>query len=171
MRRAQLGCLFLGLIFTPALFAQPTAKRAITIDDYFTQADLFEIACSGDLVVYTEGRWQASTDDRKTDLWIVGKDRGPARRLTSDRAGDRSPQFANGLYFLGNRKREGEKRPPFDGTTQVWRMPGDFGDFKGPPEPVTRVEGGVDAYQVVDAPPYDTVFYLVHVDKIEDDWS
>ena len=168
MRKLHLGLLLVLLAPLP-LAAQPAAKRAITVDDYFAQADLFEVACRGNDVVYTEGRWQESTGDRKTDLWTgIG---GKSRRLTSDRAGDRSPQLAGGLFFLGNRKREGEKRPPYDGTTQVWHLPGDFGGYKGPPEPVTRVEGGVDAYQAVDEPPYDTLFYLVHVDKIEDDWS
>ena len=99
----------------------------VTIDDYFTQADIFQIALSPKLnaVAYTEGRWQKATDDRKSDLWIASAD-NPARRLTSDRANDRSPQWdpdGRLIYFLGNRKREGDKRPPYDGKTQVWRIP------------------------------------------------
>src|SRR6266705_2393551 len=95
MRRIQFGWLLIGLIFTPSLFAQPAVKRAITIDDYFTQADLFGVAYSPQFIAYVEGRWQESTEDRKTDLWIVptgGQDK--ARRLTSDRASDRAPQFS-----------------------------------------------------------------------------
>ncbi len=162
---------FLAFLLLPpvAIRAQdPPAKRAITIDDYFTQADLFQVAYSKLQIAYTEGRWQESTDDRKTDLWAVTVLGGKPRRLTSDRAGDRAPQFtADGafLYFMGNRKREGEKRPPYDGKTQVYRL----GPFNVFPEPVTRVEGGVEAYDI--SRDGKSLYYLVHVDKIEDDWS
>jgi dipeptidyl aminopeptidase/acylaminoacyl peptidase len=157
---------WLLLVLTPLpLAAQPPAKRAITIDDYFTQADLFGVAYSPKWIAYVEGRWQESTDDRKTDLWIVPTNgAGKPRRLTADRANDRAPQFYGSVYFLGNRKRDGEKRPPYDGKTQVWRTSPEANDA---PDPVTRVEGGVDAFEVS----HFSVFYLVHVDKIEDDWS
>ena len=84
----HLRWLFVGLlILTPVhLQAQtPQAKRAITIDDYFTQADLFQVAYSKDNIAYTEGRWQEATDDRKTDLWVVPRS-GSAkpRRLTAE---------------------------------------------------------------------------------------
>ena len=62
----------------------PTGKHTITIDDYFTQADLFGIAYSTKYIAYTEGRWQESTDDRKTDLWVVPTAGGKSRRLTSE---------------------------------------------------------------------------------------
>jgi dipeptidyl aminopeptidase/acylaminoacyl peptidase len=149
--------------------AQPPAKRAITIDDYFTQADLFGVAYSPQYIAYSEGRWQESTDDRKTDLWVVPTGGGSARRLTDERASDRAPQFSpNGglIYFLGNRKREGEKRAPFDGKTQVWQIT-PLGQWA--PKAVTRVEGGVEAYEVSRDGKF--LYYLVHVDKIEDDWS
>src|SRR5438105_1535082 len=64
MRRILLVGLL--LLCPMPLFAQERAKRAITIDDYFTQADLFEVAYSGRHIAYTEGRWKESTDDRKT---------------------------------------------------------------------------------------------------------
>src|SRR5262249_53980653 len=107
--RTKLLCLaFLLTTFAPVV-AQPV-KRSITIDDYFTQADLFGVAYSPKWTAYVEGRWQESTDDRKTELWIVPSTGGTSRRLTSDRASSRSPQWhGSNLYFLANRKREGEK--------------------------------------------------------------
>ena len=165
MRATILVCL---LMFTAPLYAQPT-KRAITIDDYFTQADLFGVAYSPKHIAYTEGRWQEATDDRKTDLWIVPTTGGPARRLTDDRPSARSPQFSpdgGTVFYLGNRKREGEKRPPYDGKAQVWRV-----GFEGKPpsRPVTQIDGGVEAYEL--SRDGKSLYYLVHVDKIEDDWS
>ncbi|HZZ77955.1 MAG TPA: S9 family peptidase [Gemmataceae bacterium] len=164
--RLIFACLL--LLFAPAfVHAQPTAKRAITVDDYFSQADLFGVAYSPKWTAYVEGRWQESTDDRKTELWIVPSQGGTPRRLTSDRASSRAPQWAHGnnLYYLANRKRDGEKRPPYDGKAQVWRINVDGGSS----QPITHVDGGVDAYQV--ARDHWSLYYLVHVDKTEDDWS
>jgi dipeptidyl aminopeptidase/acylaminoacyl peptidase len=174
MRRLFLGCLVAAFMpIGPApLHAQPPAKRAITIDDYFTQADLFGVACQAGKIVYVEGRWREASDDRKTDLWLAGIGNDPegkqVKRLTSDRASDRAPQFAadGKLYFLGNRKRDGEKHPPYDGKTQVWTT---SLDGHGVPRAVTRIEGGIDAFGVSRDSRY--LYYLVHVDKIEDDWS
>ncbi|MBI3823686.1 MAG: S9 family peptidase [Planctomycetes bacterium] len=169
MRNVFLALLGAGAMFCTSLpaHAQGTAKRAITIDDYFTQADLFGIAYSPNHVAYSEGRWRESSDDRKTDLWIAPTSGGKPRRLTADRAGDRAPQFAGGtLYFLGNRKRDGEKHPPYDGKTQVWTV---SLEGQGTPRAVTRVEGGIEAYEI--SRDGKSLYYLVHVDKIEDDWA
>ena len=47
------------------------------------------------------------------------------------------------IYVLANRKREGEKKPPFDGKSQIWRVSAKTGDS----EPMTQVEGGIEAFQ------------------------
>jgi dipeptidyl aminopeptidase/acylaminoacyl peptidase len=157
MPRSRLAvALCVALALAPSARAQaPERTHDITVDDYFTQADIFSIAQSpsGRLVAYTEGRWQKSTDDRKTDLWVAGMGTGVGpTRLTSDRASDRSPQWgarSEHIYFLGNRKREGEKRPPYDGKTQVWRVALEppFGTPRsGVPQAVTRVPGGVQMF-------------------------
>src|SRR5262249_23261345 len=142
---------------------------AITIDDYFTQADIFELALSpvAHTVAYTEGRWQESTDDRKAELWVVQGGKKP-RRLTSDRAGYRSPSWSHddqSIYVLPNPKRQGEKPPPSPGKTQVWRAPTDGGE----PTPVTRLAGGVEAFAL--APDGESLYYLVHVEHVEPEWS
>jgi hypothetical protein len=162
--RARIIAILLIALFPSSILAQ--GKRAITIDDYFTQADLFGVAYSPKWVAYTEGRWQESTDDRKTDLWIVPTAGGEARRITADRSSARSPQWGPGatLYYLANRKREAEKRPPYDGKAQVWRV--DV-EKQTPSDAVTRVEGGIEAYEL--SRDGKSLYYLVHVDKIEHD--
>lgn len=166
MRALMLPCAFvLSLVIATPTHAQQ--KRNITIDDYFTQADIFGLAYSQKYIAYSEGRWQESTDDRKTDLWIVPTAGGPARRLTNDRSSARSPVWSSDgktIYFLANRKKKDVKAPPFDGKTQVWRI--DI-DGKAEPQAVTTVAGGVDAFDL--AHESNSLYYLVHVDKIEHD--
>ena len=112
------------LIAVPFGHAQaPVRHHTVVSDDYFTLATITQMTLSpgGDNVVYADARWRESSDDRKTDLWVVpAAGGGEPRRLTFDRANDRTPKWRPGLiYFLGNRKRAGENQPPFDGKTQV----------------------------------------------------
>jgi dipeptidyl aminopeptidase/acylaminoacyl peptidase len=65
------------------------------------------------------------------------------------------------LFVLANRKREGEKKPPYDGSTQVWS----FGPLFAHMDPITHVDGGVAAYVAVE----DKVFYQVDVTAHDDD--
>ncbi len=167
MRACLVYCVVAVLLSGTQPLGAQQSKRNITVDDYFTQADLFGVANSAKHIAYTEGRWQDSTDDRKTDLWIVPTTGGAARRLTDDRPSARSPQFSldgGTIFYLANRKREGEKRPPYDGKAQVWRV--GF-DGKPPSRPVTQIDGGVEAYEL--SRDGKSLYYLVHVDKIEHD--
>jgi dipeptidyl aminopeptidase/acylaminoacyl peptidase len=165
-----LAALLLPLFVAAARAEAPKRDHDITLDDYFTQATITECAISPDCqsAVYAEGRWQQSTDDRKTDLWWVGIGRPakPPRRLTSDRANDRAPQFGGGIiYFLGNRKREGEKRPPYDGKAQVWKVPAEGGE----PSAVTRVEDGVVRFGITRDG--QSLFYVTETDHVADEWK
>jgi dipeptidyl aminopeptidase/acylaminoacyl peptidase len=148
----------------------PQRTHDVTVDDYFTQADLFQIALSpdGKYVAYTEGRWQPSTDDRKTDLWVVECKTGTARRLTFDRASDRSPQWSpdsRQIYFAGNRRHEGEKRPPYNGKTQVWRIPVEGGQ----PFAVTRFEDGIETFHL--SRDGQSLYYTTTTEVIDDAWK
>jgi dipeptidyl aminopeptidase/acylaminoacyl peptidase len=131
----------------------------ITTDDYFSLASIAEVAVSpdGKYVAYGQTSWDKSDDGRKTDLWIVAANgQTPPRRLTFDRANDRHFRWgASGdvIYFLGNRKRAAETKPPYDGSAQVWSIqlvPTKADSHEGPqglqPQAVTRVEGGVTGY-------------------------
>ena len=161
MRRLCFVLLVLAFVsLAPA--EAPERTHAITIDDYFTLATPVEVAVSpdGKHVAYTEARWQKSTNDRKTDLWVVQSKDGVPRRLTSDRVGARSIRWgANGksVYYLGQHKRAAEKESPYDGTPQVWRV----SLSEGRSTPITRVPKGVAAYQI-DAKAT-ALYYVVNV--------
>ena len=158
------------LIFAlPALAQAPPRDHQITIDDYGTLATIRELAVSpdGKFVAYTEARWDTADDLSKTDLWVVSTDgKGKPTRLTGNRANDRHPKWSHdgkAIYVLGNRKREAETKPPFDGKTQVWRVPVDGGD----PRAVTKVEGGITGFDY--SPKADALFYSVDATATDND--
>jgi dipeptidyl aminopeptidase/acylaminoacyl peptidase len=165
------GALVVGLLLPPVVLAEAAGRtHDVTIDDYFTLATVTQVAMSpdGKHVAYSEARWQKSTNDRKSDLWVAGTEAkgGDPKRLTSDRANDRAVKWApdnRTLYFLGNRKREAEKKPPFDGKTQVWTITLDGGE----PSAVTKVDDGIDAYDLT----FDgkTLFYTTETTVTDDD--
>src|SRR5260221_5813719 len=161
--------LFLLLAIALPAGAEPVRDHAITIDDYATLATITELAVSpdGKHVAYCEARWDTADDSRKTDLWIVATDgKGKPTRLTGERANDRHPKWSadgKAVYVLANRKREAEKKPPFDGTTQVWRVPLDGAT----PQAATRVEGGVAGYDY--APLADAPVYAVDASATDND--
>ena len=147
--RTCAGLIAVLVLMTPAVAGEPARTHNVTLDDYFTLAFITEQAISPDgrLVAYAEGRWQASTNDRKADLWLANAETGEATRLTFDRAGYNSLQWApdsTQLYFAAARKREGATGPPYDGKTQVWRLPVGGGE----PLAVTQVPGGIDRFGI-----------------------
>jgi dipeptidyl aminopeptidase/acylaminoacyl peptidase len=169
-RRLLFAVLLLPLSVAAGRAEAPKRDHDITVNDYFSLATIFDCVISpdGQRVAYTEGRWQESTDDRKTDLWVVETKGGPAKRLTGDRADDRSPQWSpdgKTVYFLGKRRREGEKRPPYDGKAQVWKIGIDGGE----PSAVTKVEGGVVRFQL--AHDGKSLWYATENDHTADEWK
>src|SRR5438874_1249668 len=116
-------------LLTSSVGAQPPARtHDITPDDYASVATVTELAVSpdGKQVAYCLATWDKKADDRKTDLWVVSTDgKGKPRQLTKDRANDRHPKWSadgGSIYVLGNRKKDGQKEPPFNGTSQIWRV-------------------------------------------------
>lgn len=157
MRQLWGMCVLLACI-GPAC-GQMGAKQPIQLDDYASLAAITDLTLSSDgkWIAYSEARWSKGEDNRRTDLWIVpsnGKE--SPQRLTSDRANDRHPRFnedGQGVYVLGNRKREADKKAPYDGTTQVWYIPLQGGEAK----PLTQIEGGVDGF---DYSPTDNALFV-----------
>ncbi len=143
--------LSLLVVATPIAVAgdSPQRSHGITPDDYFTLAAITEVALSpdGTMATFIEQRWEPPEPTRNSDLWVVEVANGTARRLTFDRAQEAAPRWsADGkvIYYTADATRPGDDTPPFDGTTQVWRMaPGG-----GEPHPVTRVAGGIGRFDL-----------------------
>src|SRR5262249_27343037 len=123
----------------------------------------------GKHVAYALATWDKADDLRKSDLWLAATDgQGKPRRLTFDRANDQHPKWsADGemIYFAGKRKRAGETRPPYYGTSQVWRIKRDADG--GEPRAVTNVAGGINDFDF--APKAGAVFYSVDTTTTDND--
>lgn len=152
------------------LHAQEVQRtHTVTVDDYFSMALITasSLAPDGKHVAYSEARWQQSTGDRKSDLWVVDTKSAKAHRFTSDRCNPRQLTWSadgKAIFFLANRKREADKQPPYDGKTQVWRI-----TPAGELSPVTEVEGGIETFAITQDAHY--VFYVTHADRHEDEWK
>ena len=148
----------LFLIAVPA-FAQERTHD-VTPADYVSISAITEIAVSpdGKHVAYALAVWDKAEDNRRSDVWIVPTDgKGKPTKLTFDRANDHKLKWSadgKSIYFLGNRKKAAETKPPFDGTSQVWRIAADGG---GEVKPITREAGGVSGYDY--APKADVLFF------------
>ncbi len=142
----------------------------ITIEDYFTQASITDCSLSpdGTRVAYTESRWQGPKETSSSDLWVVDCQTKAIQRLTFDPCSDAHPRWSPDgrfLYFTSSPKREAEKTPPYDGKTQVWRLQLGSGRI----EPMTRVEGGIDAFRL--SANGQTLYYTTSKEHTIEDWK
>lgn len=139
----------LCLLNSIAAFGAEADKHVVVVDDHFTLGILNDISISpnGEWIAYTEGRWQESTNDRKSDIWLVAANGGSPRCLTFDRAGYDTLRWSPDgkfLYFACQLKRASETSPPYDGSRQVWRLAVNGTELL----PVTRVSDGIDGYDL-----------------------
>jgi dipeptidyl aminopeptidase/acylaminoacyl peptidase len=166
--RHVLPCLLLVLA-GPAAAQPPARTHDITPDDYASVALVTGLAVSpdGKQVAYCLATWDEKADTRATDLWVVPTDgKGKPRQLTTDRANARHPKWSadgKAVYVLANRRKDGQKEPPFNGSTQVWQVPADGGD----PTAVTKVKESISGFDY--APKADAVFYAVDAEATDED--
>jgi len=123
--------------------------RVIEPEDYFDLAsiDSCAVSFSGRYAVWQETRWGNDNEGKLRDLWLTDLDSGAIRRLSFGGLGAGDPVWDPGerwIYVSGNRQRGGETEPPWDGSTQVWRIPLAGGE----PFPVTRVENGIGLFRL-----------------------
>jgi dipeptidyl aminopeptidase/acylaminoacyl peptidase len=141
----------------------------IVPEDYFGLATVGAVAVSPDgaLVAYVETRW--GDERRSSDLWIASTTGAePPRRATFDGFRPSSLTWSRDsrvLYFAGADPHPRGETPPFDGSTQVWRV----GPNTLEPSPVTRVDGGIAHF--VMAPDGRSLLYTTTDEVVDDEWK
>ena len=148
----------------------PARDHVIVPEDYFTLATI--TACSvspkGHYAAYVESRWGEGKEGRKNDLWVVELDTKKRTRLTFDGFGAAHPLWSpdeGWIYFTGKTARPGAKKPPFDGTVQVFRVSPEGGE----PFPVTREKDGVKGFDL--ARDGKTLYYLFSKKTYAPEWK
>jgi dipeptidyl aminopeptidase/acylaminoacyl peptidase len=142
--------------------------RTITPEDYFDLASIDQcvVSPSGRFAAYQETRW--GEDGKERDLWLADLTAISQRRLTFDGLGAWNPSWdleERWIYVSGSRRRSGEDKPPWDGSTQIWRISPDGGE----PFPVTRVAGGIGHFHL--AADGGSLFYTVGEEVYEETWQ
>ncbi len=161
---------FFVILIAVEAFAGDGEQHVIAVDDYFKLGYLQEIAMSSAAkgVAYTEGRWQESTNDRKTDIWVAPMSGAGPRRLTFDRAGYDTLRWSRDgkwLYCTSQSKRAGEKKPPHDGSRQIWRIALDGAGVV----PITTVVGGIGNFEL--SADGESIIYTKASDEDEGEWK
>lgn len=142
----------------------------IVIEDYFSIAYLQQLVASpdGKSVAFVQIRWDKQKDGKNRDIWVLDLESREPQRLTFDQANETSPQWApdnQTVYFLGRYKHEGEKKPPYDGKTQVWKIQKDGSELK----PVTSIKGGISDFQLSEDGK--SLYYIIQKDHLIDEWK
>ncbi len=155
---------------TPAVADAPARSHDIVADDYFTIDAMADLAVSPDgaHTAFVLLRWDEPSDGRNADLWVVNHGERVPRRLTFDQAADTHPAWSpdgRWIYFTSARSLGDEDTPPFDGSTQVWRIGIDGQGLA----PVTRVADGIAQFQLSDDGA--SLYYVVKHEQVGDDWK
>lgn len=135
-------------VFISSVYCSDNGK-VVDIDDYFTQNYTSKPVLSpdGSYLTYTEYKWNEDKDGRESDIWIVSTKLGEPIRLTFDGSYKSQLQWGDDnktIYFKSTNKRSGEKTPPYNNKSQVWRISIDNTQFI----PVTKHTDGVGMFRL-----------------------
>ncbi len=124
----------IGFLWTAIVFAQPAARRLLTVDDMHKFHDVRDVQISpdGKWVAYTLSSVDVTADKSDTDVWMSSWDGAEQIRLTSSPENENAPRWSpDGRYLSFLSGRPGKAK-----GTQLWllnRMGGEaqqFTDFK-----------------------------------------
>ena len=160
---------YLIVVFISSVYCSDNGK-VVDIDDYFTQNYTSKPVLSpdGSYLTYTEYKWNEDKDGRESDIWIVSTKLGEPIRLTFDGSYKSQLQWGDDnktIYFKSTNKRSGEKTPPYNNKSQVWRISIDNTQFI----PVTKHTDGVGMFRLSFA--NNSIYYTTKKKDITDEWK
>lgn len=151
-----------------ALASQRTHQ--ITTDDFFDIGGMSSVQLSpdGKRAVWLETRWDKELDKSQRDLWQVNTKNKKTTRLTFTNESESSPQWSPDgqyIYYIGKVTHE-DKKAPYNGKSQVFRINRDGGDAV----PVTKEVEGVSSFSL--SPDGNTLYFLgSKTVKDKDEWA
>lgn len=139
----------MAAIFACSPLAAAERTHDITLDDFFSIDHMSQVQLSADgtTAVWRQGYWDKASDKNLKDLWSIKLGSGTPTRLTFTPENESSPRIsADGqyLFFLKAEKRGDAKVPPYNGKSQIFRMPLAGGEAV----PVTREVEGVKSFEL-----------------------
>jgi len=130
----------LSMLIAPAVIAQTSDRRLLTLDDLAAFRDVSDpqISPDGAWVVYAVSATDMKEDKKNSDLWMTSWDGAKTVQLTFSKESEHTPRWSpDGKYlaFLSSRNVEEE-------TDQIWLMNRDGGEA----EKITDFKGGVNDF-------------------------
>ena len=144
--------------------------EAVDIEDYFTQNYTSKpiLSPDGSFLTYTEHKWNETKDGRESDIWIVSTKQGELIRLTFDGSYKSQLQWGDDnktIYFKSTKKISGEKTPPYNNKSQIWRISIDNSQFI----PVTKHINGVGMFRLSYA--NNSIYYTTKEKDVTSEWQ
>jgi len=137
--RNRLICTALGYLLAGSMYGAVTEEHPFSVHDMWAMKRVGDPQASpdGESVILTLRIYDVEGDSRSTDLYLVSREGGEARQLTTHPASDFNPRWAPAkrwIYFLSTRS----------GSSQVWRISPDGGEA----EQVTDLPLGISNLEV-----------------------
>src|SRR5947209_8256941 len=141
MRPSRTLCLAISLSLAPVVFAQPAARRLITVDDMHRFHDVrdAQISPDGKWVAYTVNSVDTAADKTDTDAWITTWDGTQNLRMTTSPESETAPRWSpDGRYLSFLSSRPGKAK-----GNQVWLLDRNGGEA----QQFTDVKGRLTGYE------------------------
>ncbi len=143
LKYINFGLLALFVLFSSV--SGQNAKRAITIDDFFTLKDVKDpqISPDGKWIAYTVSELDLKEDKSETRIWMISFSGGDAIPMTAKGYSAGNPRWSPDGKYLAFLASRGKTKDGEDEKAQVWTLNRNGGEA----QQVTNTKQGVSGYE------------------------